>query len=410
METTTKPKPSRSTLRRVEQAVPPASAADLARVHADVAAAIAGRAAFDRRIAIQLDDAQGLLVDGRARTIEPLGGPADTCFSISPRDLTRVLRGAMDPRQGVLFGQIQLKEGSVRAVVEFCDWLVGRVVTQRLDTIQPLPAPTGDWARARQDLETFGYALVEGAWSPDDVHTIRERIVEQAAGEVDAGVATRGEATQTVWALLNKGRVFHDVLLHPLIEAFVPEVLGEHFILTGVVSQIAMPGNTSSTMHLDQSYVQPAVPQFPIGLNILWFLDDVSEANGGTRVMPGSHKGGIAPADPYDIEGTVAAAGPAGTALLLDSRVWHSVGHNVTDKSRHLLVTYFNRAFMRAQENYFLSLRPGLIDTFDERVKIMLGYRCTGSLGAVEGPIEGKMNSRPANPVGELRPSAPVSA
>jgi hypothetical protein len=61
---------------------------------------------------------------------------------------------------------------------------------------------------------------------------------------------------------------------------------------------------------------------------------------------------------------------------------------------------------MRAGENYFLALKPGLEDTFDEKVRIMLGYRCTGSLGAVEGPVEGKMNVRLTDPVGELGPVA----
>jgi ectoine hydroxylase-related dioxygenase (phytanoyl-CoA dioxygenase family) len=204
--------------------------------------------------------------------------------------------------------------------------------------------------------------------------------------------------------LLNKGRIFHDLLLNPLIDEFVPEVLGEHPILTGIVSIIATPGGKTTTMHLDQSFVQPEVPQFQTGINILWFLDDVCEANGGTRIMPASHKGGIGPADPSTPEGTIAAEGPAGTALLLDSRVWHATGNNRTDKARHLVVSYLSRSFMRAQENYFLSLRPELEDTLDEKVKVMLGYRCTGSLGAVEGPIEGKMNSRLSNPVGELKP------
>jgi ectoine hydroxylase-related dioxygenase (phytanoyl-CoA dioxygenase family) len=371
---------------------------------------MAQRGPFDMRVAIMLDQAQGFVVDASRRAVEPLGGPVDATFHTNPANLRRLLKRGIDPRQAVLFGQIQMQEGPARIAVEFYDWLVGYAFSRQYDTSAALPSPTKDWNRAREDLETFGYALVEGALSPDELKAIRDRIVEQAAGEVDAGVATRGEATQTVWALLNKGRVFHDILLHPLIETIVPEVLGEHFILAGSVSQIAMPGNTSSTMHIDQACVLPAVQHFPMALNILWFLDDVSEANGGTRVMPGSHKGGLAPADPFDIEGTVAAAGPAGTALLLDSRVWHSVGRNSTDKSRHLLVTFFKRAFMRAQENYFLSLRPGLLETFDDRVKIMLGYRCTGSLGAVEGPIEGKMNSRPANPIGEMRPSTPVSA
>ena len=406
MKAVVKPKPTKSTLRRVEQKPKPADDTALASAIAQVEALVAKRPPGAKRVEIRIDEERGFVVDGPARRVEPLGATADCRFYIAPEDLTRVLNDAMDPRQAILFGQIQVLDGSARMVVEFCDALVGRVVTQRLETNRALPTPTRDWSLARKHLEFFGYAIVEGALAPETLKAIRSRVIEQAQGEIDAGVASRSEATQTIWGLLNKGRVFHDVLLSPLIDAFVPDMLGEHAILTSLVVQIAMPGNASSLMHLDQSYVQPAVPQFPIGLNILWFLDDVSEANGGTRVMPGSHHGGIAPADPYDVEGTIAAAGPAGSALLLDSRVWHSVGHNTTDKSRHVLESYFNRSFMRAQENYFLSLRPELEPTLDEKVRIMLGYRCTGSLGGVEGPSEGKMTNRPLHPIGELRPRA----
>jgi ectoine hydroxylase-related dioxygenase (phytanoyl-CoA dioxygenase family) len=326
-------------------------------------------------------------------------------FYIHPSDLARMIEGVLEPRQALLFGQIQMLAGPVRSAIAFGDHVADLHYERRLQTNRPLPTPTTDWQRAGEDLDVFGYALVRDALSAEEIRKLRARVVDQAAGEAESGVASMGEATQRVWALLNKGRVFHDLLLSPVIEHFVPEMLGQHPVLTGIVSSIALPGNTSSTMHLDQSYITPAVKEIPIGLNILWFLDDVTEKNGGTRVMPGSHKNNIAPADPFDIADTVAAEGPAGTALLLDSRVWHAVGHNHTDRRRHLLVSYFNRSFVRPQENYFLSLRPGLVETFDERVQVMLGYRCTGSLGGVEGPIEGLMVARPERPVGELRPS-----
>lgn len=393
-------------LRRVELGVEPLGESVLRETVGWMEAELAKRGPFPGRVGIWIDDECSFVVDGPGRSVSRTG-TADCWFYIHPKDLRRLARGAMEPRQAVLFGRLRLREGDLRAAVRFGDYLGNRAVKERFVSDRPLPTPTRDRDQARADLAEYGYALVEGAMSPDQVRVVRSRVVAQAAAERELGIASGGEESQVVWSLLNKGQVFHDVLHHPLIDEFVPDMLGDYAILTGIVATIARPGNTAVTMHLDQSYVQPAIPQFPIGLNILWFLDDVSEANGGTRIMPGSHRSDVAPLDPTSLEGTVAAEGSAGTALLLDSRVWHSIGANRTDRARHVLVTYFNRSFMRAQENYFLSLRPEIEAELDERLKIMLGYRCTGSLGAVEGPIEGKLNSRPENPIGVLRPSVP---
>jgi ectoine hydroxylase-related dioxygenase (phytanoyl-CoA dioxygenase family) len=289
--------------------------------------------------------------------------------------------------------------------VRFGDFLAGQSLAQRPVPQGPLPGPTRDLDQARADLEAYGYALVQDALSPEEVRALRERAIAQAEGERQAGCASIGESSQRIWNPINKGRVFHDLLLNPLVSTIVPEWLGEHFLLQGMVVSIALPGNASSIMHYDQICVQPAVP-FAMGLNILWFLEDVTAANGGTIIMPASHHGEVAPADPFDTEGTVAAAGPSGTALILDSRTWHAIGHNTSGAPRYVIATYFNRSYMRTQENYALSLRPEVEAGLDERVRIMLGFRCTGSLGGVEGPMEGKMVARPEHPVGELSPRA----
>lgn len=408
METLARSSPPTPTMRRIDESPPAAGHAALALASAMVRNALADRATFDACIEIKLDDHSGFLVDGPSRTVRPLGGPCDCSFLVRPQDLTRIIRGEIEPRHAMLFGQIKLRSGQPRTAIALCDHLAGRTVRQRLGGAPALPAPTRDWDRARQDLAEFGYALVEGALSPAEVDALRRRTVEQAAGEVEAGVATISSAAQHLWTLLNKGQIYHDLLLNPVIDAFVPELLGDHFILNSITGSIGLPGNSSSTMHIDQSNVQPPIRQIAFGLNVLWFLDDVSAANGGTRLMPGSHVQDIAPLDPFDISDTVAAEGPAGTALLLDSRVWHCVGPNSTDRRRHVLVTYFNRYFMRAHENHFLSLRAEVEANLHEKVRVMCGFRCTGSVGGVEGPIEGQMNRRLEAPVGTLSPRQAV--
>lgn len=62
------------------------------------------------------------------------------------------------------------------------------------------------------------------------------------------------------------------------------------------------------------------------------------------------------------------------------------------------------RYFVRPQENSFLSMTPGKEETLTDKVKSMLGFRVTGTLGGVEGfQPDGSMMKRLTNPVGELR-------
>lgn len=402
----TPPRPTRSTLDRVEEGLPPVNLSEVHELTRQIARLLALRPLL-HRVEILLDDRTSLFVDGPAgRVASTSSSPVDCRVQIQPRHAGLLMQRTLDVRQAMVFGQMLVKGGSARSAVAFGDFLTGRKKVAQVEKITP-PRPTRNWDRARDDLHRAGYALVERALEPEQLALLRRRVVEQAAGEREIGRAALGESSQRVWNLLNKGRVFHDVLLHPLIETFVPAHIGEHALLMGCVASIALPGNASSIMHYDQIVVQPAV-EFPIGLNILWFLDDVSADNGGTRILPGSHVSGVVPEDLFDIEGTIAAEGPAGTALLLDSRVWHAVGHNITQHPRHVLVTYFNRSYMRTQENYSLSLLPEVEASLDPRVRIMLGFRCTGSLGGVEGPVEGKMVNRPDAPIPELHPAASV--
>lgn len=392
----------RRPIRRVAQALPVIDDATYARAREEVQSRLVTALPFSGRIEIHLDDTHGFIVDAERRAIEECGGPVDARCYIHPDNLTRVIKGDLDPRTAILFGQIDLQDGQLRPIVAFCDALSGRKVVQKLDGGRELPKPTDDWKRIRQDFEEFGYALVKDAIEPSKLQALRTRVLEQAEGEIKAGVAWGNESTQSVWTLLNKGKPFHDLLLEPIVENFIPKVIGEYPLLSFYVVQIAKPNNVAMMMHLDQTFVQPDVRDFPMGVNILWFLDDISEANGGTRIMPGSHKGTLAPADPYDLEGTIAAAGPAGTALLLDSRVWHAAGRNTTDKNRHVIAAFFVRSYLRTQENYFLSLLPEVEETLDPRIRVMIGQRCTGSLGGVQGPVEGNMAKRPDYIIGPL--------
>jgi len=360
----------------------------------------------------------GIALAGTDRRIFVHGGdqrmqarkPADVAVqvAISPADLIRLIDAQMEPRAGVMFGQIRVT-GPVADAVRFGDAISG--ARRRRPHYEPreLPKPTRDIARARNDLHRFGYCLVRDALSPDQVKALRTRLRDQADGEAAAGVASfdggPGGPNQRVWALVNKGQEFEELLDHPLIDAFVPELLGENAIIFSYSANIAGPGGQPQILHYDQISIQPPLHDVLIGLNYAFFLDDVTDANGGTRLMPCSGGRGAGPDNPFSIDGTIAAEGPAGTVLIWDSRVWHGTGPNRTDGKRHVILLYFNRAFIRAQENWSLSLRDDVRARLSDRALTMFGFRVTNTIGGVEGPREGTLVARPAAPIGRLTAS-----
>ena len=159
-------------------------------------------------------------------------------------------------------------------------------------------------------------------------------------------------------------------------------------------------------MHHDQITINPAIPHFPLGINLMWFLTAVTEENGGTRILPRSHTGRVAPTNLHSIAGTIAAQGPAGTCLVFESRLWHATGpYTASDGERPVILQFYVRHFVRPQENFTLSVLPEVEGRLTLAAKQALGFVVTATLGGVEGfRPDGTVVSRPEKPVGVLNP------
>jgi ectoine hydroxylase-related dioxygenase (phytanoyl-CoA dioxygenase family) len=129
-------------------------------------------------------------------------------------------------------------------------------------------------------------------------------------------------------------------------------------------------------IHSDMALVIPAPWRERWTLNMIWCLDDICEANGATRYLPGSHHI-REPADlPADAEVAMRAfEAPAGSVIVLDGRTWHSSGDNVTAASdRALLFAYFGRAFIRPQVCWHEVLRAETIATLSPAQRRLFGF------------------------------------
>src|ERR1041385_3356401 len=146
-------------------------------------------------------------------------------------------------------------------------------------------------------LDTEGYCIIENVLSRAEVAALRSRLEAQAEGERARGVAFHdggpSRPNQRVWMLVNKGQVFRDLMLHPIVDALMGHLLGADYLLSSLTANIAAPGGEPMVLHTDQGYVGFWTPK-PVVANIAWMLDDFTAANGGTRLVPRSHQIGSA--------------------------------------------------------------------------------------------------------------------
>ncbi len=245
---------------------------------------------------------------------------------------------------------------------------------------------TTDLDRAKADLAEAGYCLIENALAPERVAALRSRIVELADAEVAQGTDYVYEdgANQRIWSLPNKGDIFIDLVFDVTVSGLMTHLLGFGWLLSNLDANIAGPGGKPMFLHADQSFAPPPWP-FPLVANAMWMLDDFTEQNGATRVLPGSHLKGSGPVPTLDDALTTAVTGPAGTAMVFDGRLWHQTGANVTEhERRHGILQYCCRPYVRTQENWFLSVDPAVLERRPE-LKPLLGYDLYLSLGMVDG-------------------------
>lgn len=132
-------------------------------------------------------------------------------------------------------------------------------------------------------------------------------------------------------------------------------------------------------------------------------LNGMSFENGGTLVVPGSHKFGRHPNKKLDKKIVpIAAEGPPGCAIITDGRLWHGTGANISDKERLAILITFCGPQFRPQENYTLGLKKNIFNKLSDYQKELLGFRVWNGYGRIGDPTDDFLDINPKL-IGELK-------
>ncbi|MEZ5226263.1 MAG: phytanoyl-CoA dioxygenase family protein [Acidimicrobiales bacterium] len=111
----------------------------------------------------------------------------------------------------------------------------------------------------------------------------------------------------------------------------------------------------------------------------MWAISDFTADNGGTLMVPGSHRWTAdRVAQPDEI---VAAEMPAGSVLVWLGGTLHGAGANVSDQWRYGVVVTYSVAWLRQEENQYLSIPPDVLATLSPELRALTGHTMHNGLG-----------------------------
>ena len=180
-----------------------------------------------------------------------------------------------------------------------------------------------------------------------------------------------GRLTRRVYALFAKTRSLDALATHPVVLGVLDSVLGQYQLSAPTGISIG-PGEGAQPLHPDDALYPIDRPHRELVVNIMWPLEDFTEANGATRIVPGSHR--WVDERPGTDTKTVAVEMTAGTALVYLGSVWHGGGANLTAKPRLGVVLHYAVGWLRPVESHLLAVPPEVVRLLPTRLQELLGY------------------------------------
>ncbi|MGH7780823.1 MAG: phytanoyl-CoA dioxygenase family protein [Candidatus Binataceae bacterium] len=194
--------------------------------------------------------------------------------------------------------------------------------------------------------------------------------------------------TRRITALAAKSEAFRALVTHPLMLSACDAILSPNCASYQVHATSALvvgPGATVQMLHREEDSFQFfKVPRPNMVVASMWAISDFTKDNGGTHLVPGSHKW---PGDRVAREDeVVAAAMPAGSVLLWMGGTLHGAGANVSDNWRFGVFLSYSLGWLRQEENQYVDTPLELARTMPKPLRELLGYKMHSALGFMDVP------------------------
>ncbi|MDX2381754.1 MAG: phytanoyl-CoA dioxygenase family protein [Acidimicrobiia bacterium] len=254
--------------------------------------------------------------------------------------------------------------------------------------------PSTSAAEVDAILRRDGGLIVDDLADPSTLDAIADEMAPHIEATPAGGDNFSGTSTRRTGALVARSPASHALVQHPLILDVAATLLDRarsyqlHLTQTIAIG----PGSPAQAIHRDEwafdFFDFPS--DYHVQCNTIWAMTDFTEENGATRLMLGSQE--LPKSFEHSIDETVPAVMTRGSCLLYTGKVYHGGGANRSDETRVGLNITYNVAWLRQEENQYLSVPRQVAAELPEDLQRLLGYRlgayALGYIDDTRDPIE----------------------
>lgn len=253
-------------------------------------------------------------------------------------------------------------------------------------------------------LARDGAVIVNGVLNEAQLHKVKSEmepyVRERAYGPDDFF----GKKTRRVGGLIARSPASWDICACPIVLQVCSAVLGHQVLHSESSAQVTAPGFKTHPWNLDLTQVIDIEPgeshqvlhrdrwayiydfeAIEPRISTMWAIDEFTAENGATRVIPGSHtwpRGRLPTRDDIHAQAVMAP----GSVMIYTGSTWHSGGQNKTSSSRYGINVDYSVAWLKQEENQFLTCPPHLAKDLPQEIQELIGYSRSGyALGYVAG-------------------------
>jgi len=202
----------------------------------------------------------------------------------------------------------------------------------------------------------LGFAILDSGYTRKQIKYISaafDRSLHNYVKKYGENKLRGANELNTIRALLTHGNpVFIELANNSNLLKLVSRLISGKYILNQQNGIINPPSKlyNQGLWHRDLPF-QHYTSSTPLAINALFCVDEFTEKNGSTFVLPATHKQANFPSDLYIKKNALQVTAKAGQYIILDCMLFHSGGFNQTSKVRRAVNHVYTIPLIKQQIN-----------------------------------------------------------
>jgi len=252
---------------------------------------------------------------------------------------------------------------------------------------------SADSATVAHVLRREGAVAVTGLVAPE----LADRVAAELRPQLDAeGLKSRsifnGDLTHRYGGALRTAPSSAELVDHELVLDVLDDILlpyASTYRISSLTAIEIMPGEKHQALHRDDTVYPIDIAGMELTVGAMWALSDFTKENGGTRVIPGSHRY-LRSWHLPDVSAWENTVMPKGSVVLYLGSTWHGGGANNSNAPRLGLVNTYCLGWLRPEANMYLATPPEVAARYGPKIRALLGYMPHGATDDLCGSFRGE--------------------